>query len=33
LHGGLLAMLGERWIRALHVETMREEELHAERGD
>jgi acetolactate decarboxylase len=24
-------MLDERWIRALHVETMREEELHAER--
>ncbi len=23
-------MLDERWIRALHVETMREEELHAE---
>ena len=25
-------MLDERWIRALHVETMREEELHAERA-
>jgi acetolactate decarboxylase len=24
-------VLDERWIRALHVETMREEELHAER--
>jgi acetolactate decarboxylase len=24
-------MLDERWIRALHVETMHEEELHAER--
>lgn len=24
-------MLDERWIKALHVETMREEELHAER--
>ena len=24
-------MLDERWIRALHVETMRERELHAER--
>jgi len=24
-------MLDERWIRALHVETMREQELHAER--
>jgi acetolactate decarboxylase len=24
-------MLDERWIRALHVETMREEDLHAER--
>jgi acetolactate decarboxylase len=24
-------MLDERWIRAMHVETMREEELHAER--
>jgi acetolactate decarboxylase len=24
-------MLDERWLRALHVETMREEELHAER--
>ncbi len=24
-------MLDERWIRALHVEAMREEELHAER--
>jgi acetolactate decarboxylase len=24
-------MLDERWIRALHVETMREEELHPER--
>lgn len=24
-------MLDERWIRALHVETMREEELHGER--
>jgi acetolactate decarboxylase len=24
-------MLDERWIRALHVETMREEELHADR--
>lgn len=24
-------MLDERWIRALHVATMREEELHAER--
>jgi acetolactate decarboxylase len=24
-------MLDERWIRALHVETMREEELHVER--
>jgi acetolactate decarboxylase len=24
-------MLDERWIRALHVETMRAEELHAER--
>ncbi len=24
-------MLDERWIRALHVETLREEELHAER--
>jgi acetolactate decarboxylase len=24
-------MLDERWIRALHVQTMREEELHAER--
>ncbi|HET7054680.1 MAG TPA: acetolactate decarboxylase [Solirubrobacterales bacterium] len=24
-------MLDERWIRSLHVETMREEELHAER--
>jgi acetolactate decarboxylase len=24
-------MLDERWIRALHVETMRREELHAER--
>jgi acetolactate decarboxylase len=24
-------MLDERWIRALHVETMREKELHAER--
>ncbi len=31
LHGRLPAMLDERWIRALHVETMREEELHAER--
>jgi acetolactate decarboxylase len=25
-------VLDERWIRAMHVETMREEELHAERG-
>ncbi len=25
------AVLDERWIRALHVQTMREEELHAER--
>jgi acetolactate decarboxylase len=25
-------MLDERWIRALHVEAMREEDLHAERG-
>jgi len=25
-------MLDERWIRALHVETMREQELHAERA-
>lgn len=25
------AVLDERWIRALHVEAMREEELHAER--
>ena len=25
-------MLDERWIRALHVETMRERELHAERA-
>ena len=24
-------MLDERWIRSLHVETLREEELHAER--
>ena len=24
-------MLDERWIRSLHVETMREEDLHAER--
>src|SRR5436190_20382072 len=24
-------MLDERWIRALHVETLREEELHRER--
>jgi acetolactate decarboxylase len=24
-------VLDERWIRAMHVETMREEELHAER--
>jgi acetolactate decarboxylase len=24
-------MLDERWIRALHVETLREQELHAER--
>jgi acetolactate decarboxylase len=24
-------VLDERWIRALHVQTMREEELHAER--
>jgi acetolactate decarboxylase len=24
-------MLDERWIRALHVETMREQDLHAER--
>ena len=24
-------MLDERWIKALHVETMREEDLHAER--
>jgi hypothetical protein len=22
-------MLGERWIRALHVEAMRDEEVHA----
>ena len=27
----LPAVLDERWIRALHVETMREEELHEER--
>ena len=27
----LRGVLDERWIRALHVETMREEELHAER--
>jgi acetolactate decarboxylase len=27
----LPGVLDERWIRALHVETMREEELHAER--
>lgn len=26
-------MLDERWIRSLHVETMREAELHAERED
>jgi acetolactate decarboxylase len=25
------AVLDERWIRALHVETMRQEDLHAER--
>ncbi len=24
-------VLDERWIRSLHVETLREEELHAER--
>ncbi len=27
----LRRVLDERWIKALHVETMREEELHAER--
>jgi acetolactate decarboxylase len=31
LHGRLLAVLDERWIRSLHVETMRDEDLHAER--
>jgi acetolactate decarboxylase len=31
LHARLRGVLDERWIRALHVETMREEELHAER--
>jgi acetolactate decarboxylase len=31
LHARLPGVLDERWIRALHVETMREEELHAER--
>jgi acetolactate decarboxylase len=31
LHARLRGVLDERWIRALHVETMREEELHADR--
>lgn len=31
LRGRLPAMLDERWIRALHVETMRAQELHAGR--
>jgi acetolactate decarboxylase len=29
--GRLPAVLDERWIRSLHVETLRERELHAER--
>jgi acetolactate decarboxylase len=31
LAGRLTAVLDERWIKSLHVETLREEELHAER--
>jgi acetolactate decarboxylase len=30
LHARLAGVLDERWIRALHVETMREKELHQE---
>jgi acetolactate decarboxylase len=30
-HARLAGVLDERWIKALHVQAMREEELHAER--
>jgi acetolactate decarboxylase len=31
-HGTLPGVLDERWIRSMHIEAMREEELHAERA-